>query len=1460
MTKNENETSRIALVSDPIQRQSGALPHTTKLFQPAAKMAQSTVANVGNSGNLFVPKVAPVTQHVQFGTMLPPNQTTTNNKMTNDTVPPHVAPPISLTATPHSHSGHTRIENMSLPASLLKLNLAEFSGDPLEWPEWSGLFLSTVHAANIDTSLKMNHLKTLVTGEAKEVIAGLGYAGDMYDFAWNTLVAHFGRPQVVVNAQLRRIYTFLPVKAYDSVALVKYSRIVSSCVQVRTKMNYVGDLQSEGVLSSATRKLPMNMKTKWLANARQSANYYMGLEAFSLWLQEVAAVQEDVLMTGNPNADKSKWTSNDKPKNSTFSTFADDNSDKKTGQDCLLRDGKYPLWKCEKFLKMTCQARYEKVKELKLCFCCLAGKHVVKDCTYKACGVKDCNRRHHRLLHRETNERQKGSGTEDPQQKEEANSAFCSLKSSGILPVIPVIIQIGKKQESTLALCDSGASLSFIDKELANKLNAHGEEIDLSVTGIHGTNDVKCERFTVGIRGKAMSDTHHMTIYTHPNIDAGTKIYNYQELKLSYPHLSVLSEETLKLKDVKMILGQNCYHIHRPVDNKSCTNGEPWAVKTKLGWTLCGPLPQQKAVQMTASCVTASEDDALAEQIKTWWDIESYASRCDVSGRSKEDEKALQMLEQTTKFDGERYEVGILWKRNDPFLPNNYSSALSQMKSLEYRLEKKPELKKLCQNSIKLDVEKGFVRILKQEELEATKLERQWYVPHHPVENPNKPGKVRRVCNAASKFRGISLNDNLLTGPDLLQNLIGIFFRFREQKIAITADIEAMFLQVKVPPEDCKVLRFLWRDNPNEPIKVYEFGRHIFGAKSLPTCANFALQQVAKDNAHESPQITKLIMRNFYMDDFVKSVTSAEQAIEIYNMLRAMLERGGFHLTKWISNCELTLTSIDQADKSPSSSKTFEAEPTSPSILGLQWNVDADNLEVCRGMQKEIPVKITQRAVLSHVSAVFDPLGIVSPFTIRMRLLLKSIWKENGQSWDKELNEENRHAFEKWASEMIRVNQMVLKRTYFESGVNKVVLQIFSDASLEALCMVAYLRKQERGEVAFVIGKCRVAPIRNMTVAKLEMQGAVFGVRLRELILEEHDIEVDQIVHWTDSTTVLQWLHASNNKQPVFVANRVAEIFENSTIDQWRHVEGKLNPADIGTRGMTVEALKESECLTEPAWLTETEDAWPKPPEGLQFSIREDPEPVMEAAVMEPPFEWERFSSFKKMMRVLSYCLRWRKKKSEGILTVEELNAAKLAVLKRCQQESFHDAYEKIYKGQPLSASDQLNKLSPFLDESGLLRLQGRLQHSKSRYEIKHPILLSAKHYVVIKLLEDAHQANFHEGTEYVRSVLRQENWIIGLRNALRSVKAKCVKCRKQRAGVSQPFMADLPRESLQERVSPFTNTGVDYFGPFEVKFMRKTMKRWCCLFTCLTTRAVHIEVVPSLEAETPYLPWVQSN
>ena len=215
-------------------------------------------------------------------------------------------------------------------SSLPKLKLAEFSGDPLEWPEWSQLFQATVHAANIDDSVKMNHLKTMVTGKAKEAIAGLGYTAEMYIVAWNVLVRNFGKPQMVVNAQLKRIYSFPPLKPYDETALIKFARIVSSCVNVLTQFNYVGDLNSEGVLGSATRKLTLDMKTKWLTYVKQMNLYQPGLAVFSEWLNDIADVQDELLLSSNPNTNRAKSNYKEKAKGSTFATSttntASDNS------------------------------------------------------------------------------------------------------------------------------------------------------------------------------------------------------------------------------------------------------------------------------------------------------------------------------------------------------------------------------------------------------------------------------------------------------------------------------------------------------------------------------------------------------------------------------------------------------------------------------------------------------------------------------------------------------------------------------------------------------------------------------------------------------------------------------------------------------------------------------------------------------------------------------------------------------------------------------------------------------------------------------------------------------------------------------------------------------------------------------------------------------------------------------
>ena len=250
-------------------------------------------------------------------------------------------------------------DNYYIRSSLPKLKLAEFSGDPLEWPEWSQLFQATVHAANMDDSVKIYHLKTMITGKAKEVIAGLGYTAEMYNVAWNILVRNFGKPQMVVNAKLKRIYSFPPMKPYDAAALIKFARIVSSCVNVLTQFNYVGDLNSEGFLGSATRKLTLDMKTKWLTHVKQMNLYQPGLAVFSEWLNDIAEEQDELLLSSNPNADRAKSSYKEKAKGSTFATSATNtaNDNSKNQRECALKDGKHPIWKCEKFKKMNVEER-----------------------------------------------------------------------------------------------------------------------------------------------------------------------------------------------------------------------------------------------------------------------------------------------------------------------------------------------------------------------------------------------------------------------------------------------------------------------------------------------------------------------------------------------------------------------------------------------------------------------------------------------------------------------------------------------------------------------------------------------------------------------------------------------------------------------------------------------------------------------------------------------------------------------------------------------------------------------------------------------------------------------------------------------------------------------------------------------------------------------------------------------
>ena len=259
------------------------------------------------------------------------------------------------------------------------------------------------------------------------------------------------------------------MKPNDGPALTKFARIVSSCVNVLTQFNFLGDLNSEGVLGCATRKLTLDMKTNWLTDVKQMNLYQPGLAVFGEWLIDVADVRDELLLSSNPNADRAKSSYREKAKGSTFAPSATKTAsdNQKNQREYMLKDGNHPIWKCEEFKKTNLEKRGQKAREQRLCFKCSSDSHQARNCSGRLCDVNGCGKPHHILLHRSYKTVKQKKNVENVDDV----SNLSSMKSSGVLPVIPVPIGSGRKTLKTFALCDTAASLSFVDESLMKALN-----------------------------------------------------------------------------------------------------------------------------------------------------------------------------------------------------------------------------------------------------------------------------------------------------------------------------------------------------------------------------------------------------------------------------------------------------------------------------------------------------------------------------------------------------------------------------------------------------------------------------------------------------------------------------------------------------------------------------------------------------------------------------------------------------------------------------------------------------------------------------------------------------------------------------------------------------------------------------------------------------------------------------
>ena len=326
-------------------------------------------------------------------------------------------------------------------------------------------------------------------------------------------------------------------------------------------------------------------------------------------------------------------------------------------------------------------------------------------------------------------------------------------------------------------------------------------------------------------------------------------------------------------------------------------------------------------------------------------------------------------------------------------------------------------------------IDKGHAEKVPKEELEKNS-GKVWHLPHQPVTYRLKPGKVRVVFDCAARYEGESLNMKLLQNPDLTNSLVGVLIRFREEPDVLLADIESMFYQVLVEPEDCDAFCFLWWENndleeaPNE----YRMVKHIFGATSLPSCANFCLKKTALiyEEAFDK-EVPETVDKNMYVNDLMKSVNSTERAIILAQQLRELLQKGGFKLTKWLSRDREVLTAIPENERTSLVVNLNIDDLPTETALGLKWNVEKDVLTWAADDDTLVQTRgkaITRRGILSAVSSLFDPLSMIAPFIMKAKLLLQELCRKKLQ-WDEEISELEKRQWLRRLNDLSKLKEVI---------------------------------------------------------------------------------------------------------------------------------------------------------------------------------------------------------------------------------------------------------------------------------------------------------------------------------------------------------------------------------------------------------------------------------------------------
>ncbi|XP_032434156.1 uncharacterized protein LOC116729604 [Xiphophorus hellerii] len=1160
------------------------------------------------------------------------------------------------------------------------------------------------------------------------------------------------------------------------------------------------------------------------------------------------------------------------------------------------------------------------------------------------------------------------------------------LMDSGVqeLPVLMMLLEVTANAGQKIGtLIDLASDTNYITHKAASRLNLKSEEITLIVHGVGGMKVcVETKRYLLKIRVKTSKGTlkpYQLVCYGLDSIADIHKHVKAKQLKRFFPDVPL--DELVRPREISLLIshreGQLTPQRIRVLGNLVLWDGPLGKVvggthpelfeelamtahttKTHFARSMrtaavryeevIHEIPQHPPlIHQISNQLKASKTATTSQDFLEWWRWDSIGTACEPKcggcrcGNCQPGGKAMTLAEERelevvkegltynegdSHTDEPHWHARYPWLEDPASLPDNRNAVEATFFRTEKQLAKEPDWKAAYTEQVHDMLQRGAAIKLSEEAINKWNGP-VWYVSHLIAPNPHSvTTPVRLVWNSSQKFKGISMNDLLMKGPDVLNQIRAVLLRFREGAYAALGDIKKMYNSVWLEEREVHLHRFIWRDSEDEKVGDYAITRVNIGDKPAGCIAQLAMRETASlPSFIHLDEERQVLQNNSYVDDILTSHNDPDRLKEITENVECILKAGGFKLKPWVfsgqsgrKNCNNKQDEV----KVKTMVLPNQMRDEDNKALGLGYIVEEDKLHVMVSInfskrkkkmrlgqdlqldqiRSQTPNPLTRRELLSQVSGLYDPVGLVTPAKQKGAILVRKAFQEAKNvssqvkdTWDLALSSDLREDAINLFEEYTQLSKIQFSRalTPFHNSSDPLAIT-FSDGSEYSYGAVLYLRWGSARDpiIRLVESKAKLTPLEQKGEAvKAEMCGAVFASRLKKYFEMHSQIKVERWYHLIDSQTVLGAIQRESYGFQSFFANRIGEIQSNTRIQDWWWIPGNQNIADIITRGASPQDLDiDSKWQQGPAFLKSPVEKWPIKSSkqlaidakgsiiklqkkafiavttrtGIKESELKQELPQNQAAVLAKKqrpsisiqnlVDVSRFSSLTRLVKTIVWVWRAAKrfiKKNQVAAKPKWEAVCSRGVISVRERE---DALRDIFLAAQMGANfpnTTIDRLVVYQDkESGLLVCGGRIQiFREDRAAVP---IIPHDAWVSTLLGREAHNAA-HDGIAGTLLRMRRKAWVVKGRRIAQKIVDNCMVCKKARALKCQQLMGDLPPERA-EPAPPFKFTSVDLFGPYYVRDdvkKRVTIKVWGVVFCCMASRAIHTELASSLSTES---------